>query len=179
MIKNIGSEHSIFDTKEYQEEVVPFMLMELIRKSLYLLVSDESSFVIGRSSPEYPVWVWTKDNISNGVVSEVCDYCYEHFSCGNRIMIVAKPEISQRIIKRYKDSMNSVDVNIINMESFECLERIPAKNQSVNIVQANEDDVESLAECMKSFEMDCFGEIRYEDDFCDLARKKSKMNVGM
>jgi uncharacterized protein len=163
MIINIGKTHPIFSSDAYQKDVVPFNLMEVIKQSPQLLISDEKNFIAGMSAPQFPVWIWTVDRIPEEALSELCDYYYNQFSSGESSHFVAKPAIASRLSKRFIDEKNAV-VNYKNRESYECPKLISAKNSAVIPVKPGEGDIEEIADCIQEFTMDCLGREQKQED---------------
>lgn len=57
MIKPINEQHPIFSNTAYQKDIVPFNLIEVIKSSAKLMVSDERSFVFcSIQFPGVPAW---------------------------------------------------------------------------------------------------------------------------
>lgn len=111
MVFEIDKTHSIFGTSEYLGDIVPFNLMEVIKQSPLLLVSNEKNFIIGMTAPQMPIWVWTAETIDANSLIELCEYFYNEFNKSHSACFVAKPEFR------------------IGMESFENTKVISAKNK--------------------------------------------------
>lgn len=160
MITAIDQTHPIFSSPAYLKDIVPFSLMEAIKKDPMLLVSNEKDFIIGMSAPQMPVWVWTDDAIHAGSLQELCEYFYsipDKFNLDNKIRFVAKPDVANALAKPFLNGKNTVRESRVCMESFENKKVIPPKNTSVVIERPDDTDVESIAVCMSNFEKDCFG----------------------
>lgn len=174
MIIDIDKTHPIFSSEAYLKDVVPFHLMEVIKQSPQLLISDEKNFIVGMSAPDLPAWIWTVDHISDAALLELCDYYYDQFSSGESVHFVAKPAIASRLFKRFMDEKNAV-LKYINMESYECPILIPAKNTSVIPVKPDEGDIKEISACLQGFTMDCFGiELKQADCLKDAQNFVSK-----
>ena len=156
MIQAITKEHPIFDSEAYQRDVVVFQLMEVIKQAPMLLVSDGSTCILGMTSPQYPMWIWTADDLSVSVMEEICVFLYEQFQGEGVVRVVAKPAIAQTIAAcffKYKQA----SVHTLSMACFECRTLCLDKVCAVPIERASDDDVEDIAVCMQGFAFDCFG----------------------
>ena len=152
----ILANHSIFQSEAYQKDIVPFHLIEVIKDSAKLLLSDEWSYCIcSLLFPAVPTWVWTADTICERELQELCECIYDNFCSGNAAYYVAKPEIAAAIAQKYVNEKNAV-IHRIQMESFECPQVISAKNTSVNIEKPTADDLETIAEFCRNFSIECF-----------------------
>lgn len=80
MIISIDKSHPIFSCEDYKNDIVPFQLMELIKQFPMLLVSNEKDFIIGMTSRQMPIWVWTSDDLAESSKTELCDYFYKQFN---------------------------------------------------------------------------------------------------
>ncbi len=157
MIITIDKNHSIFQSQQYQKDIIPFQLLELIKEFPILLVSDENSFVIGASHPDMPVWIWTADNISDEAKTELAEYFYNQFKERGKLKFVAKPIIAEMLSQPFIQN-NKARKTVINMQSFENRKVIPAKNQNVIIENPTENDINGIAICLCNFDKECFGE---------------------
>lgn len=156
MIKNIDKTHPIFSSVRYQQDIVPFHLIEVIKELPLLLVSNENSFIIGMSDPAMPVWIWTAEHISNEELIDLCNYFFKKFYGEDYIHFVAKPEIVTILSRRFLNQKHAV-MRCINMESFECPKIVPLKSTTVTIERPSCSDFNQLAECLNHFSVDCFG----------------------
>ena len=132
MIISIDKNHSIFQSQQYQKDIIPFQLLEIIKEFPILLVSDENSFVIGASHPDMPVWIWTADSISDKAKTELAEYFYNQFKDKRKLKFVAKPIIAEILSNTFATKKN-IAKSVVNMQSFENKTVIPAKNQNVVI----------------------------------------------
>jgi GNAT superfamily N-acetyltransferase len=164
MIISIEKDHEIFKSREYQKDIVPFSLIELIRQYPFLLVSDEKSFVVGMTGPQMPVWVWTSDGISEESLKELSDYLWDRFHGQGSIMLIAKPETADVLVKPFLGK-SAAKQHRVCMESFENPRVIPAKNTDVSIERPSPADKKEIAVCMANFQQDCYGKAEDYEDF--------------
>ncbi len=171
MIITIDKNHSIFQSQQYQKDIVPFQLLELIKEFPILLVSDENSFVIGASHPDMPVWIWTADNISDKAKTELAEYFYNQFKDKRKLKFLAKPIIAEILSAAFATKKN-IAKSVVHMQSFENRKVIPAKNQNVVIEKPTEKDINGIAICLCNFDKECFGEENKSPaDYIDTAAK--------
>ena len=154
---NIDSNHPIFKSLAYQKDVVPFNLVEVVKSSAKMLVSDEKSYIIcSMLHQSVPTWVWTENDIDAFDLNNLCQWIYENFSDSDNAYFVAKPYTAAAIAEKYIHEKNAA-VHRIQMESFECLKLIPVKNADVVIGKAAPDDLHTIAEFCRCFSLECFG----------------------
>lgn len=164
MLKTIEHTHPIFVSTAYQNDIVAFNLVEVIKTSAKLIVSDEESFIVcSMLFPTVPTWIWTADNITAKQFTALGDYLCNNFPNENGIYFVAKPEVATLLAKRF-DNKNITSKYHIGMQSFECPQVIPAKNQSANIQKPTEQDVESLIPLCYNYFFNCFGREQASDE---------------
>lgn len=157
MFKNIDKNNDIFKSDAYRKDVVPFQLLELIKENPILLVSDEKSFIIGASHPDMPVWVWTSDEIDKSTKTELARYFYENFEKSRqKLSFVAKPETASVLAEPFIKNKNA-KTNVLNMQSYKNEKVIPPKNIDAVIERPAESDVLSIAELLRNFSLECFG----------------------
>ncbi len=157
MFKNIDKNNGIFKSDTYRKDIVPFQLLELIKESPIMLVSDEKSFIIGASHPGMPVWVWTSDEIDKGTKTELARYFYECFEKDRqKLSFVAKPETAKILAEPFIKG-KSPKVSVVNMQSYKNERVISAKNKDVVIEAPTERDVLSIAELLRCFSLECYG----------------------
>ena len=171
MIISIDKNHDIFQSQQYQKDIIPFQLLELIKDFPILLVSDENSFVIGASHPDMPVWIWTADNISDKAKAELAEYFYNQFKDKRILKFVAKPIIAEILSDTFA-TKNNMSKSVVHMQSFENRKVIPAKNQNVVIERPAAKDINGISICLCNFDKECFGrENKSPADYIEIATK--------
>lgn len=169
MIVKIDKTHALFSGAEYKKDLVAFSLMEFIKQSPLLLVSNEKNFIIGMSAPQMPVWVWTADGIDSGSRKDLTAYFYHEFSEKNPVHFVAKPEVAALLAAPFMNRRQAAK-KVVRMQSYEVEKVIPARNQEVVIENPAESDIGEIAVCMANFEKDCLGKTSPAEAFFDRAR---------
>lgn len=172
MFKNIDKNNDIFKSDAYRKDIVPFQLLELIKENSILLVSDEKNFIIGASHPDMPVWVWTSDEIDKSTKTELAEYFYEYFEKDRqKLSFVAKPETAKILTEPFINE-KSPNVSIANMQSYKNEKVIPPKNKEAVIETPTENDVLSIANLLRNFSLECFGNASDNmDEYINTAKK--------
>lgn len=68
----ISRDSRIFQKLVFLKEQYEFhLLLKMFWFENHLFNSDEESYIIGRGSPGYPIWIWTKDNIEHQKVQDI------------------------------------------------------------------------------------------------------------
>ena len=74
-MKQIGSDHKIFRSDEYQKDKDKFYLInQNLKSDTVLLYSDEENYVICRGAIGWPTWIWTKDNFDITKLRKLLNY---------------------------------------------------------------------------------------------------------
>ncbi|MBC3516996.1 GNAT family N-acetyltransferase [Neobittarella massiliensis] len=170
MLKPVPADHPLFSTAAYQKDKVSFSLMEVIRQQPLYLASDGRWAVVGMSSPHYPAWVWTDDAIPQSAVPAVIDCCSGLFDGQNRAQFVAKPAIAAALSARFGGQKGAV-ASTVQMQSFHCPQPVPPKNRDLPITQPVPGDESQLADYLRNFDIDCFGELRHTGDLKQAAAR--------
>lgn len=174
MVVSIDPNHEIFHSRDYEKDMVPFSLIELVRQAPFLLESDEKSFVLGTTAPtDVPVWVWTSDSISEQSKKELSGYFWERFQNRNPLCFVAKPDIAALLARPFLEKLGA-EYRCVPMEGFENPKVIPAKNTQVQIEHPSPADAQELAVCMAEFHRDCYGGSPSPESFLEEARELVK-----
>ena len=157
MFKNIDKTSKIFESESYRKDIVPFQLLELIKENPIFLVCDNKSFIIGSGNPNFPVWIWTADEIEENAKTALAEYFYRTFSKDKqKISFVAKPETARLLTAPFIEKKNAV-FSVVNMQSYKNEKVIPAKNNDAVIEIPTENDVLSIADNLRNFNIECYG----------------------
>ena len=127
---------------EKQEEQARFALLYQITNGECKKETDNSSYFMAQTKIGYPVWVWTKNNISKNKIKEVQDKM-KHFIIDNeKVNFTCKKEFYD-ILKNNKFDVLTNDY--FEMGSYYCNQTIKPRSAKGNIFLANMEDVEILA----------------------------------
>lgn len=159
----IDSNHPIFNNPAYQKDIVPFNLIEALKQAPLLMTSDEKNYILCTSSPDYPTWIWTDDNISADTLDELINHYYNDFMGGyddksgkTFAKFVAKPATARAITDYFVNKNNAI-THVVNIESFVCNTPLPPKNDTAIVISPTSDDFDDIVQCMHGFSLDCFG----------------------
>ena len=120
MIKPINEQHPIFSNAAYQKDIVPFNLIEVIKSSAKLMVSDEINFVYcSMQFAGVPAWIWTAENISKESINELISWIVSQFQNETECYFVAKPSIASEITKAFEKNV-SFNKNIVRYIFLKC-----------------------------------------------------------
>ena len=124
------------------EEQSRFALLFQITNAECKIETDNDSYFMAQTNLGYPVWVWTKNNISKNKIKEVQDKM-KHFIIDNeKVNFTCKKEFYD-ILKNNKFDVLTNDY--FEMGSYYCNKTIKPKSAKGNIFLANMEDVEVLA----------------------------------
>ncbi len=156
MIQSITKDSKIFDDERYKKDVIPFSLIEVIKQNPLILQSDEENFIIAASATYHPAWIWTVDGISEQKIQEMLDRLLAIAQNFPQFLYIAKVDISKKIENYFLNHGFKFDKKT-EMESFECVELIPAKNNTVKIEKPTADDIIEVAIALRQNEFEIFG----------------------
>lgn len=157
MFRQIEPAHPIFQSPAYRKDVVPFRLIEQIKGTAKLLISDEKSVIIASSLlPSLPAWVWTADGADEGTLAAAYEALTERCVSDKQAHFVSKVPVAEFFCARLLED-GFTAVSRLEMESYVCPKVIPAKNTDVNIEKAAAGDLDDIADFCRRFEVDCFG----------------------
>ena len=140
----------VLNSEEYKKEKTTFSIISLILTSDTLeYYTDGENYLICRSNPNTPIWVWNKDDISEEIVNEILTKLDNMLDEDKVIQITSKEVIFKRLMGKYKDIV--VDNyflqkgNYLQMRVYECNNLIKPKNIIGYKERPTYDDIELLA----------------------------------
>lgn len=96
----------ILESKEFLQDKSHFNLISLILKTEDPeVITDDATYLICRSSRETPIWIWTKDDISEDKIDEVMTNLDTMFDEESVIQVTSKGPIFKRIETKYADKI--------------------------------------------------------------------------
>ena len=97
----INRDSRIFQKLVFLKEQYEFhLLLKMFWFENHLFNSDEESYIIGRGSPGYPIWIWTKDNIEHQKVQDIEEDLQSYLKPGIN-NITCKKELYDYLVKDY------------------------------------------------------------------------------
>lgn len=140
----------VLNSEEYKKEKTTFSIISLILTSETLeYYTDGQNYLICRSNPNTPIWVWNKDDISEDIVNEILIKLDSMLDKERIIQITSKEVIFKRLMEKYKDIV--VDNyfmqkgNYLQMRAYECNNLIKPKNIKGYKERPIDKDLELLA----------------------------------
>ena len=97
----INRDSKIFQKLIFLKEQYKFhLLLKMFWYDEHLFHSDEETYIIGRGSPGYPIWIWTKDNINHSKVQDIEEDLQVFLKPGEN-NITCKKELYDYLVKGY------------------------------------------------------------------------------
>ena len=141
---------NLLNSESYIKEKNKFSIISLILTSQTLeYFTDGKNYLICRSNPNTPIWIWNKDNISEEVVEEILSKVDSMLDKDKVIQITSKEVIFKRLMEKYEDIV--VDNyfiqkgNYLRMTAYECNNLIKPKNIVGHKERPPDEDLELLA----------------------------------
>ncbi|MBR3210313.1 MAG: GNAT family N-acetyltransferase [Bacilli bacterium] len=128
------------DIESFQNEKDMFYIISLISKGEDpQLISDLNNYVIARSDVGYPIWIWTKEDLSKEKEKEILSELNVFFEKGEN-KFTSKKEIYDLLKKKY-ETLNELEMGFLS-----CEEAVkPLKGKGI-FVKPNYADKVTLAE---------------------------------
>ena len=153
MIKKINPNNKIFQSIEFLKDIDKFQIMikNFSNPSLQLY-SDESNYVICRGEDQYPVWIWTKDNMDTSILNELKQAIRMFILEEGKTKFTCKEEIYEKLL-----SDNFVEINTKDEEDYfkmgflKCTKTNNLVKDNVIIDRPNEKDLDVLANYIFEF----------------------------
>ena len=109
-MKQIGSDHKIFRSDEYQKDKDKFYLInQNLKSDTVLLYSDEENYVICRGAIGWPTWIWTKDNFDITKLNEIMEAIELYLTDDDKDKFTCKKELYDLLVEAEFDKMNLDD----------------------------------------------------------------------
>ena len=109
-MKQIGSDHKIFRSDEYQKDKDKFYLInQNLKSDTVLLYSDEENYVICRGAIGWPTWIWTKDNFDITKLNEIMEVIELYLTDDDKDKFTCKKELYDLLVEAEFDKMNLDD----------------------------------------------------------------------
>lgn len=128
-----------------------FVLKRIMDGKCNLLLSNHKDIIICFTESPYPVWIWTKDNISNEKMEYIYNLVKEKGLLNNKYRFNIKYELYKYFLNRSKE--DNIDIKIlVNMYAYDCINPIkPKENVLGNIHLCNESDIEEVINYLELF----------------------------
>lgn len=122
----------VLNSEEYKKEEILFSIVNLILTSDTLeYYTDGENYIICRSNPDTPIWVWNKDNISKDKLNEVMLKLDSMLDESKVIQITSKEPIFNLLTHNYKellvDNYFLQKGNYLKMKAYKCENLIEPK----------------------------------------------------
>ena len=99
-MKRIDKNSKIFISKEFEKDKYKFHLILMNLDSPELeMYSDEDNYLICRGSKEWPIWIWSKDNIDNDKLNEIEEALTLYLNDKDKYKFICKKELYDLLVK--------------------------------------------------------------------------------
>ena len=124
MYKKIDRNNLIFQTHEFKKDKYKFYIaLKILTNDKSIIYSNENDYIIMQMNENLPIWIWTRDDIKDNLISEITEIINLYFN--NNSKITCK--------KNFYDLMIKNNIHIDEIKSFEmgalyCEKTITPKN---------------------------------------------------
>ncbi len=139
----IDKNSEVFNLDEYKKDKYMYSVIEEnLNLETMFLISDGINYIAGRSEENRPVWIWTRNDISNEKLEEIKGVIRYFVNIGNKKFTVKK---------EVYDYFKNTEFDIINYEDYfemgalECHTQILPKECDGYMDRAREDEIDILA----------------------------------
>ena len=109
----IDSKSIIFKKDEFLKDQYKYhMLLKMFESNENYIVSDEENYIIGRSNKGLPVWIWTKDDISQSKILEL-EEALNEFLIDKENSITCKKELYDALVNNYPNTANYFEMGFL------------------------------------------------------------------
>lgn len=161
LLIKFSEKDNILDSKPFIDDEVQFNLLHLIRESKlpYLFTNKNKSIIIGQSTPSYPAWIWTTNQITNEEIEELKNDFNELYKEMDKLVFVAKSDIAITLAEHYS-AIRQIKYSVyLQMESFHCPSIMKPKSVQGLLRKATINDINVISEFLSGFIYDCFGKM--------------------
>ena len=131
----------VFAKGDFLKDKYDFNVFEdMLESPENYFVSDKTNYIIGRGNKQYPIWIWTKDNIEEKVVKEIETVLKNEYLLDSNNNVTCKKELFPYL---NKDFPNNSDYHEI--ASLTCKKLNPVELSIGYIDRANYGDKTLLA----------------------------------
>ena len=128
-----------------------FVLGRILGVECELKLSDHEKTIICFTNQPFPVWIWTKDGLTDADMEEVYLTCRQNGLLDGSHSFNLKYELAEYFIKRAQTDGLALSVSM-NMFAYDCLAPIePAKNALGSVQLCTEEDLDELTEFLCLF----------------------------
>jgi len=139
----IVNKEQCFSISSFQKEKDLFyLLLQIMDSKKAILSSDLEHYIIGQGDPKYPIWIWSKNKISN--YEELLEDL-GHYIIKGEYQITCKKELYEIIKNHYKTS------DYFEMGFLTCSKLIKPSLKKEIFVKINYTDKVVLAEYWREF----------------------------
>lgn len=149
---------NVLNSNPFISEEVRFNLLHLIcdGNSSLLLRREDNRAIIAQSGPNFPVWVWTDDNLTQQEHNELAEDFYKLFSDRIKLSLVAKPSTAEFLARDYSIRRNISWKFKLFMEAYHCPKVLIPLSVSGEISKPSIDDIVIISDFFAGFIRDCF-----------------------
>ena len=127
------------------------VLRSILTKKCEFILTDNEQYIICYSYKPFPIWVWTRDDITKEHAEKVYTILKEKSLLSEQYRFNLKPDFSKFLIDRAK--IDGIEISVsLDLLAYECLFPIkPTKIAKGKLYKCTEEDVFELAELISSF----------------------------
>lgn len=172
MLIKFSGQDNILDSKPFINDEVQFNLLHLIResKSPLLYMNENRNVIIGQSTLEHPVWIWTLKEIENEDIEELKNDFTELYEDVDVLTFVARPDIAVTLAEYYCANTKMKYHTHLQMESFKCSQIIETKSTQGFLRKAVMNDISVISEFLSGFIYGCFGKKATSEEQLEVAK---------
>lgn len=153
MIKKIDANNKIFQSQEFLKDVDKYqIMMKNFTNPLLQLYSDESNYVICRGENQYPVWIWTKDNVDSSILIEIEQAIRIFLLDNGKTKFTCKEEIYESLLLDGFNEINTKDEeDYFKLGFLKCLKTTDLLKEEVMFDRPNKNDLDVLTNYIYEF----------------------------
>ncbi|MGN0395853.1 MAG: GNAT family N-acetyltransferase [Coprococcus sp.] len=152
------------DFKLLEKDAFTFQVLQRIMAgNCKLILADHKNFILCYSTPPFPVWIWTEDNLEEDIKELIWDTLKQYDLLKTDIKFNVKYKFAEYLICKAKEEKLGAKI-ITNMLAYECRQPIvPHIQAEGKVYKCSSKDVDELTQMKKAFH-DAIGIDKKDDE---------------
>lgn len=140
------------DCRLLDEDIFTFQVLQrIMSENCKLKLTDHKNFILCYSTPPFPVWIWTENDIDEDTKEQIWSVLKQHDLVNNNINFNVKYDFSEFLANKAKEDNLSLRI-VTNMLAYECKKPIePHVLADGRVYKCTIDDLEEYVQIKKAF----------------------------
>ncbi len=138
LYKRIDKNNLIFQNSEFKKDKYKFYIaLKILAYDKSIIYSNENDYIIMQMNENFPIWIWTRDDIKDNLIVEMMEIINLYFN--NNSKITCKKEFYDLMINNnvHIDETKSFEMGTLHCEKTIMPKNIIGKMEIANISNLN------------------------------------------